>query len=448
MSGYQFVHMETYARAPSRRGSKASARSIAMEAEREPAACRHVESPQPPVLVHGMRPSEAVDLATARADQARDPMGRRLRRDAQVIAGIVASHAKPCAELEGGAEDPELQDWIARTLEWARSEWGDQLVSAVLHVDEQHPHLHLYAVPNLREDGTMTIRDVHAGVAARDAIPAKKGTSTERKAAYKAAMRSMQDRYQEHVGQYHAQARLGPQRRRMTRETYMAETAERERLAAQLRAAEGTQQALAAEAAAQERRERELRARTEKLRERLERLRERERSQRDREARWSRWGGRLGHLAAALSGVRTRIERRTRDEVGKELEGLSDRLAAAEKEREALREAQRHAVAAAKRYQRAARAGEQWRDRAVELEASAERASELEGELEGARVALEAAHRELQRMDPTAAGRVLADALGTETPEDARKRDSLEALLDRSRHTDKPQGPQGPDRGR
>lgn len=332
---YQFVHMETYARAPNKRASKASARSIAREAERVPEAVPHVEAPQPPRLVHGVMPSEAVELAHERADQARDSLGRRLRKDAQVVAGIVASYPVASAELE--PDDAELQDWIRRSLEWAQAEWGDQLQSAVLHLDEAHPHLHLYAVPELREDGTMSARDVHPGIAARDAIPAKKGNSTARKGAYKEAMRSLQDRYQEHVGQYHAQARLGPQRRRMTRQTWQAETVERQRMAQQLREAEATSEATAANAAALERRERQLDRQVAQLRKRLGRLRAREKAVQQDAEKLDGIGGRLGRVWAAVAGVSRRIEAQVRGEAEKRSQALSERIEAIEAERDQVR---------------------------------------------------------------------------------------------------------------
>jgi hypothetical protein len=37
------------------------------------------------------------------------------------------------------------------SLAWARRQWPDQLASAVLHLDEQTPHLHLLVVPRLKQ---------------------------------------------------------------------------------------------------------------------------------------------------------------------------------------------------------------------------------------------------------------------------------------------------------
>ena len=74
---YQFAHIQWAARVRSKKQSSVeqngmktrdvgwSAQDLADEAERMPHACEHVESPQPPTLVYGVMPSQAVAEATA-----------------------------------------------------------------------------------------------------------------------------------------------------------------------------------------------------------------------------------------------------------------------------------------------------------------------------------------------------------------------------------------------
>ena len=61
MSGYQFFHVETYARTPSRTGKKQSIGGLAREAERHPNACLHIEKPQKPLIIFGDAPFVVAD---------------------------------------------------------------------------------------------------------------------------------------------------------------------------------------------------------------------------------------------------------------------------------------------------------------------------------------------------------------------------------------------------
>src|SRR5690554_1459900 len=106
MSGYQFIHIETYARVPSRTKKKQSARSVAAEAERKPYACPHVAFPKPFKQMYGCTPSEAVAIAEARAAVAKDSLGRKFRSDGQMILGGIVSYPVPMASLS--PSDPDF----------------------------------------------------------------------------------------------------------------------------------------------------------------------------------------------------------------------------------------------------------------------------------------------------------------------------------------------------
>lgn len=140
MEGYQFIHIETYSRTPSRNGKKQSAFSIAKEAERVLGFCPHVKSPKRYVKLYGVTPQEAVEIAEQRASAGRDSRGRKIRKDGQIILSGVASC--PVKSRDFRANDPELRDWISKNHEFLQREWGENYISSILHLDEEYIHIH------------------------------------------------------------------------------------------------------------------------------------------------------------------------------------------------------------------------------------------------------------------------------------------------------------------
>jgi hypothetical protein len=70
----------------------------------------------------------------------------------EVVLSAGPSFFRPGREHLGGIFDPpKLKAWVAASLAWARRQWPDQLASAVLHLDEQTPHLHLLVVPRVKQ---------------------------------------------------------------------------------------------------------------------------------------------------------------------------------------------------------------------------------------------------------------------------------------------------------
>lgn len=59
------------------------------------------------------------------------------------------------------ATNPRFTQWLKLTLDWAKKEFGGNLVDATLHMDESTPHLHLMAVP-LTKDGRLCAKEVMA----------------------------------------------------------------------------------------------------------------------------------------------------------------------------------------------------------------------------------------------------------------------------------------------
>lgn len=231
MPGYQFIHFEAYSRSGGKGGR--SVGYVLDEAERQPGATPHVERPLPPVLVHGMPIADLRSLHDERAAAARQEIAggrsRAIRKDQLTLLTAVASHPATRAEMADPAMAAAVAAWERRTVAWMRQRYGERLATVIRHDDEAHPHLHAYVLP---DDPAMRASALHDGMAAKTTamagpVPAD---PDERKArnkigdrAYRDAMRSVQASYWETVGMPSGLARLGPKRRRLTREAWQAE---------------------------------------------------------------------------------------------------------------------------------------------------------------------------------------------------------------------------------
>ena len=228
--GYQFIHVDNF--------SSKTGGGVAAEGERVPENSRHVEEPKPPILLAGVMPTVAWVEVDRRRSLAKDPVRlksgrvamRQLRSDANIMVAAVASHPEPVATCD--TESPEFQDWLKRTIAFLTEQHGEPL-SVVMHLDEAQPHIHFLAAPDLENGERIT--DIHVGLKAMDDVGGRRAGKIEKKSAFNAAMRLYQDSYQEAVGIYHGQARLGPRKRRLPTGAYKAEQAEAARQAKALR---------------------------------------------------------------------------------------------------------------------------------------------------------------------------------------------------------------------
>jgi len=90
----------------------------------------------------------------------------------------------------------------------------------IAHHDESHPHLHFYVVP---EPG-QRFETIHQGKAAAAAAKQQPGTKKGgENQAYKQAMREFQDEFFDAVGIENGMTRIGPGKRRLTREEWKLE---------------------------------------------------------------------------------------------------------------------------------------------------------------------------------------------------------------------------------
>lgn len=90
----------------------------------------------------------------------------KVRKDAVVAIELVLS-ASP-EWFDGLTKDraalhrhPKFRQWANASMEWARAEFGRNIVDVALHMDESSPHMHVLAVP-LTRDGRLCAKEVLA----------------------------------------------------------------------------------------------------------------------------------------------------------------------------------------------------------------------------------------------------------------------------------------------
>ncbi len=232
---YQFIHLESWSRKPDDKGR--STDFIFDEASRKPIASVHVAEPKPPTVIYGVGVDEVRQMHDEAAAAAMTPGARgKLRKIAstqKTLHTVVASYPYTVDDV---CADPqkmtEVRDWERRTVAWLREQYGPALKSVIRHTDEQQWHIHAYVLPT--HDPEMRAGTYHPGVVAKKAVKAagkrdgEDGKAFNKRAdvAYKAAMRDWQDSYHQAVAVPCGLTRLGPARRRLTREEWKAEQAQ------------------------------------------------------------------------------------------------------------------------------------------------------------------------------------------------------------------------------
>lgn len=223
MSGPQYIHVEGYARKATN-GKTTTSSGVIGEAIRQDGYCDHVGNPTPPKFYHGTKEGlmlldEEIQKA---ADAAKDAQGRKMRSDQTTLLAGVASYPKPTKGLT--AEDKEeMEKWIKETNSFLYKEFRGNFKAALLHLDEEYPHLHFY-VADIKDP--MKTKDLHparatgAGKSKKDGITALKG---------------FQDRYNEQVGQKFGMTRVGPKRERLSRPDWLEKKRQAEELAKKIK---------------------------------------------------------------------------------------------------------------------------------------------------------------------------------------------------------------------
>ncbi|MGO8332113.1 hypothetical protein ACC778_08305 [Rhizobium ruizarguesonis] len=232
---YQFIHLESWARKPDAQGR--STDFIFDEASRKPGASVHVAHPKPPTVIYGVGIDEVRQMHDAAAAAAMTPGARgklrKLDSKQKTLHTVVASHPYTVDEVRADPKKAkEVRDWERQTVAWLREQYGPALKSILRHTDEKQWHIHAYVLPT--NDLQMRAGVYHPGVVAKKAVKAagardgEDGKALNKRAdfAYKAAMRDWQDSYHNTVAVPCGLTRLGPARRRLTREEWKAEQAQ------------------------------------------------------------------------------------------------------------------------------------------------------------------------------------------------------------------------------
>lgn len=231
---YQFVHLENWSRKADPKGR--SIDFIFDEAVRKPIACVHVPEPKAPTVIYGVGVEEARamhDAAAAVATTTVKGKPRKIRADQKTLHSVVASHPYTVDEVRGHKSKlAEVRDWERLTIAWLRDQYGPALKSVIRHTDEKQWHIHAYVIPT--SDPEMKAMIFHPGTIAKRAVKTGgrrdgedgKALNKRSDAAYKSAMREWQDSYHEAVAAPCGLTRLGPARRRLTREEWKAEQAQ------------------------------------------------------------------------------------------------------------------------------------------------------------------------------------------------------------------------------
>lgn len=232
---YQFIHLESWSRKPDDKGR--STDFIFDEASRKPIASVHVADPRPPTVIYGVSVDGVRQMHDAAASAAMTPGARgklrKLDSKQKTLHTVVASHPYTVDEVRADSKKAEeVRDWERRTVAWLKEQYGPALKSVVRHTDEKQWHVHAYVLPT--HDPQMRAGVYHPGAVAKKAVKAagrrdgEDGKALNKRAdvAYKSAMRDWQDSYHEAVAVPCGLTRLGPARRRLTREEWKAEQAQ------------------------------------------------------------------------------------------------------------------------------------------------------------------------------------------------------------------------------
>ncbi len=154
----QFIHVETYGFRSA--ACKTTINKVINEALRVKANSKHVLSPLEPSFMYGTRESLAlVPKALKRLTKASEKKtGKKVRVDAQLLGTAIASFPYTTEQtLEDSKIGALFHQWKHYNLKFAQEEWGNDLFCVLLHMDEAHPHMHIYCMPKLAPNGHIVL---------------------------------------------------------------------------------------------------------------------------------------------------------------------------------------------------------------------------------------------------------------------------------------------------
>lgn len=235
MSGPQFVHLQTYSRKPNPAGQYVE--QILGELARLPEFSLHVDAPAPPRCIDGLSTKDLIQRHDKMITDARVAVKvkgkthhRSIRKDRHTLMTVVASYPLTWDQIRGNPqEERALQKWEERNVRFFKAMFGEHYKATYSHVDEDHPHLHIYALPETVPGVDATT--LHPGKCAKadaeqrareEGLSAREAVAIGNK-ALKDAMRAFQDDYYKEVGEPSGLLRIGPKRQRLSRKDYLAQ---------------------------------------------------------------------------------------------------------------------------------------------------------------------------------------------------------------------------------
>jgi len=225
---YQFIHAETYSR--KKTDKKFSVKEIIGEASRKEGDCPHVPEPHPPNLVYGIGLDELESLHDSMCDNAKmtnnKGQSRSIRKDQQTLGTVVLSFPSIAEKEDPKAYNQNYENWKKLSVDWLKEKYGDELKTVIEHTDESHPHLHAYLIPDdLKSDkyniGRRAKTDFLKSDESKKLEPKEANKVGDRK--YKEAWREWQDSYYEKVAIPCGLSRIGPGKRRLSRDAWQKE---------------------------------------------------------------------------------------------------------------------------------------------------------------------------------------------------------------------------------
>ncbi len=214
----QFIHLEEYTLGKGKRG-RPDVSGVLMEAGRVITHCKHVNDPREPLQLYGLTPL-AVEKEITDAAKKIAKNGRAVRKDSKVIIAGVASYPEKVGEV---TDSKRLEEWTRATLDFLKLEFGASFRSAIMHLDEEYPHIHFYAY----NQKNLKIDTIHPAYKAKAAEKVKR----KKQNAFKKGLTQFSDRYFFEVSEKLGHERHRDRRKRLERDEYLERKAliERER---------------------------------------------------------------------------------------------------------------------------------------------------------------------------------------------------------------------------
>jgi hypothetical protein len=174
------------------------------------------------------------DKLEAFADHARSANGNKLRQDARILLSGVISYPKRVSDFdEHCLTDPVFKSWLKQSREFLRNHFGNDFKSAVLHLDEGHPHIHFYCHQGLRNNLTLDLKSIHPGLRVEQQLRAKlkrKPKKTELSQANSLGLKHFQDKFYKEVSVHFDHKRLTVKRERLKQAEFKKQQADKREL--------------------------------------------------------------------------------------------------------------------------------------------------------------------------------------------------------------------------